>query len=93
MKNKIVPNYFSKICGTTGLLVFIVKDALEYCGVIINDKKTQPARILDNLLYYKNSIDSLAQFIDKLSAIKTYKIREKKDKDKENENGNEKINK
>ena len=80
MKKKINPNYFSKICGTTGLLIFLIKDILEYCGVIINDKKTQPARILDNLTYYKNSIDTLAQFIDKLSAIKTYKVREKKEK-------------
>ena len=79
MKNKIVPNYFSKICGTTGLLVFIVKDALEYCGVIQNDKKTQPSRILDNLLYYKNTIDTLALFIDYLSGIKTYRITDKKD--------------
>ena len=80
MKKKINPNYFSKICGTTGLLIFLIKETLEYCGVIINDKKTQPARIIDNLMYYKNSIDTLALFIDKLSAIKTYKIREKKEK-------------
>ena len=80
MKKKINPNYFSKICGTTGLLIFLIKETLEYCGVIINDKKTQPARILDNLNYYKNSIDTLALFIDKLSAIKTYKVREKKEK-------------
>ena len=79
MKNKIIPNYFSRICGTTGLLVFIVKDALEYCGVIINDKKTQPSRIIDNLLYYKITIDTLACFIDYLSGIKTYRITEKKD--------------
>ena len=83
MKKKINPNYFSKICGTTGLLIFLIKDTLEYCGVIINDKKTQPARILDNLLYYKNTIDTLAQYIDYLSGIKTYKVREKKDKDNE----------
>ena len=36
MKTKILPNYFSKICGTTGLLLFLIKDALEYCGVIKN---------------------------------------------------------
>ena len=60
------------------MLVFIVKDALEYCGVIQNDKKTQPSRILDNLLYYKNSIDTLALFIDYLSGIKTYRITDKK---------------
>ena len=74
MKTKILPNYFSKICGTTGLLLFLIKDALEYCGVIKNDKKTQPARILDNLLYYKKSIDTIAFFIDYLSGVKTYKI-------------------
>jgi hypothetical protein len=56
----------------------LIKDALEYCGVIINDKKTQPARILDNLMYYKNSIETLAQIIEYLSGVKTYKIREKK---------------
>ena len=81
MKKKINPNYFSKICGTTGLLIFLIKDTLEYCGVIVNEKKTQPARILDNLLYFKNSIDTLARYIDFLSGIKTYRVREKKDKD------------
>ena len=81
IKKNINPTYYSKICGTTGLLIFIIKDALEYCGVIINEKKTQPARIIDNLMYYKNSIDTLAYFIDALSMIKTYKVREKKDKE------------
>ena len=85
IKKNINPKYYSKICGTTGLLIFIIKDALEYCGVIINEKKTQPARIIDNLMYYKNSIDTLAYFIDALSMIKTYKVREKKDKE-ENDN-------
>ena len=80
MKKNINPNYFSKICGTTGLLVFLIKDALEFCGVIVNSKKTQPARILDNLMYYKNTIDNLAQIIEYLSGVKTYKIMEKKEK-------------
>ena len=80
MKKIINPNYFHKICGTTGLLIFLIKDALEYCGVIINEKKTQPARILDNLMYYKNTIETLAQIIEYLSGVKTYKIREKKEK-------------
>ena len=79
MKKKINPNYFPKICGTTGLLIFLIKDALEYCGVIINDKKTQPSRILDNLMYYKNTTETLAQIIEYLSGVRTYKIREKKE--------------
>ena len=91
IKKNINPTYYSKICGTTGLLIFIIKDALEYCGVIISEKKTQPARIIDNLMYYKNSIDTLAYFIDALSMIKTYKVREKKDK--EDNNNKDKDNK
>ena len=90
MKKKIIPNYFSKICGTTGLLIFLIKDTLEYCGVIVNEKKTQPSRILDNLMYYKKTIDNLALVIDYLSGIKTYKIREKKENEKEKEKEKEK---
>ena len=48
VKDKISPNYYSKVCGTTGLVVFIVKDALEFCGVIVNEKKT-PVKSLYNL--------------------------------------------
>ena len=70
IKPKIIPTTFSKISGTTGLLFFLIKDALEYCGVLINDKKTQPSRIYDNLMYYKNIIDNLANFIDFLSKLK-----------------------
>lgn len=36
---KLKPGYFSKICGTTGLFIFLIKDALEYCGVILSTKK------------------------------------------------------
>jgi len=77
IKNNFNASYFSKICGTTGLLIFIIRDALEYCGVIINEKKTQHARMLDNLLYYKEVVDTLTNFTDSLSTFKTYKTRDK----------------
>jgi hypothetical protein len=48
--SKITPNYFSKICGTSGLFIFLIKDALEYAGILI-EKKTPPSRILKNHLY------------------------------------------
>ena len=70
IKPKIIPTTFSKISGTTGLLFFLIKDALEYCGILINEKKTQQSRVLDNLMYYKNIIDTLANFIDFLSKLK-----------------------
>ena len=39
-KSNFNPSYYSNICGTTGLIVFLLKDVLEYLGVFINDKKT-----------------------------------------------------
>jgi hypothetical protein len=35
---KIIPSYFTKTCGTTGLIVFFIKDILDYTG-ISNEKK------------------------------------------------------
>ena len=52
-KHNITPSYFSKFCGSTGLLIFLLKELLEYCGVIIAPKKTQICRIYNNLKYYK----------------------------------------
>lgn len=37
---KINPTYFSKICGTTGLFVFFIKDILDFIG-FSNDKNIQ----------------------------------------------------
>ena len=70
IKPKIVPTTFTKISGTTGLLFFLIKDSLEYCGVLINEKKTPASRIYDNLMHYKNLIVSLDNYIDFLSKIR-----------------------
>ena len=69
IKPKLNPGSFSKISGTTGLLIFIVRDALEFAGVLITNK-TPKSRIYDNLMYYKNLIEPLTNFIDFLSKIK-----------------------
>ena len=50
------PAYFSKICGTTGLMIFLIRDCLEYCG-IIQDKKMFPARVYMNLIYEQELIN------------------------------------
>ena len=76
MKKKITASYYSKICGTTGLLIFIIKDVLEYWGIILNERKTQPSRMLDTFLYYKNANDKLTLFIEFLSGIKPYNKRD-----------------
>lgn len=41
--NKIVPTYFSNICGTTGLFSFIIKDILEFLGFSLKIKYKQNA--------------------------------------------------
>jgi hypothetical protein len=40
--HKITPTYFSKMCGTTGLFLFLLKDAFEYCGILNDSRKTPP---------------------------------------------------
>ena len=61
-KDNISPSYFSKLCGSTGLLIFLIKELMEYCGVIISTKKTQLSRIYQNLKFFKNIIDTLSEF-------------------------------
>ena len=65
---KLKPAYFGKICGTTGLFVFLVKDTLEYCGVI-EDKKTPGNRIKANYLYQKKLFDGINKHINFLEAL------------------------
>ena len=64
-KAKIVPACYTKKCPTTGLIVFFIKDSLEYCGVCCSGNKTPPLRILNNLLYMKS-------LFDKVTSIKEY---------------------
>ena len=42
---KMNPNYYSKICPTTGLVLFFVKEPLEYLGLVI-EKKTSLKKAL-----------------------------------------------
>jgi len=49
--HKITPTYYSKICPATGLIMFLLKDAIEYSGVSIVEKKTPIQRIYNNFNY------------------------------------------
>ena len=73
IRPKFIPTTFSKLSGTTGLLFFLIKDSLEYAGVLINEKKNPVSRIYDNLLYYKEIIDKMTNYIDFLSKLKLNK--------------------
>jgi len=39
---KLLPSFYSKICSTTGIVIFLIKDTLEYIGLVSSDKKTMP---------------------------------------------------
>jgi len=63
--SKISPAYYSKLCATTGFLIFLIKDALEYAGIIV-DKKPNQSRILKNLLYQQTQ---LAEKTEKIKGL------------------------
>ena len=54
--DKLKPKYYSKICATTGLIIFLVKDILEYLELTGNNK-SNTTLILSNLAK-SNSISS-----------------------------------
>ena len=56
-EDKLKPKYYSQICQTTGLVIFLIKDILEHLGLNQN-KKTSPAIILANL-----------EFLEKMKTI------------------------
>ncbi len=64
--NKITPAYFSKICGSTGLFIFLVKDAFEYTGLISQDKKTPFGRVYENLNYFVKNDKEKVERLTKL---------------------------
>ena len=41
-EKKFLPSYYSKICSTTGIIIFLIKDTLDYIGLINSEKKTAP---------------------------------------------------
>ena len=68
--DKIKPNVYSRICGTTGLLIFLIKDTLEYIGIIHSIKKNIPSIMLKYLEYIgeiQNNIEKYINIIKKFN--------------------------
>lgn len=59
--DKIIPSYFSKICGTTGLFSFFIKDILDFIGITNGKMQSQNSYII-----YNRIIDFLDKKIKKL---------------------------
>ena len=64
--NKIIPNYFSDICGTTGLFVFIIKDVLDFLGISLKNKNRE-----NSYWTYSDILDSINE---KIEYLKKYKV-------------------
>ena len=64
----LVPSYYSKICATTGLIMFLIKDSLEYCGIIYSEKRTPNNRMLNNAIYAKTLLERIKKI--KVAATK-----------------------
>jgi len=65
-KSNIINGYYEKLCKTTGLIIPLIKQILEYCGVTSSDNKNNP-RILDNLKYNQMLINKLDIMINHYS--------------------------
>ena len=65
-EDKLKPLLYENICKTTGLVIFIIKDSLEYCGLLKNEQKNEPNIIINYLEFLKNIIDRAKEYIDVL---------------------------
>lgn len=65
--NKMLPAYYSKICGTTGIFVFFVKDILDFLG-FSNDKNIKK----NSYWSYSEIINSIDSKINMLNKFKKY---------------------
>ena len=69
--HKITPTHFSKLCGTTGLFLFLLKDAFEYCGVLGDSKKTPAYNSYKFEKYYSEYIQNILNKLNnKMDRIK-----------------------
>ena len=62
-KNNIINGYYEKLCKTTGLIIPLIREALDFCGVIVTDTKIRENRLLDNLQYNQKLICKLDNII------------------------------
>ena len=70
--DKIKPNVYSKICGTTGLLIFLIKDTLEYIGIIHSLKKNIPSIMLKYLEYIEETQNNIEKYINIIKKFNDY---------------------
>ena len=68
-EEKLKPKNYSQICATTGLVIFLVKDILEYLGFNYNENKSCPVFILMNLEFLEKVKTKLPNYLKFLKSI------------------------
>ena len=68
-EDKIKPSFYSRICGTTGLFVFLIKDILEYIGILQNFNKNVPSIMLNYLKYIGELQNKIEFYINNIKKI------------------------
>ena len=69
-EDKLKPSIYENICKATGLVNFVIKDSLEYCGLIPNEKKiVMPSVVIDYLEYLKKIIKRTKEYLDMLKVL------------------------
>ena len=61
------PAFFSKINATTGFVTFMIKDTLEYCGLITSLKKNIPSLCLRYWEYIDEMQNKIQTYIDNIN--------------------------
>ena len=66
-KDKLVPKYYNSLCATTALFFLVIKEILEYCG-ILSGKKTslhyKYKRLVSNVKNFKKKEEIINKMID-----------------------------
>ena len=70
-EEKLKPKNYSQICATTGLVIFLVKDILEYLGLNYNANKGCPVFILMNLEFLEKVKTKLPNYLKFLKNFMT----------------------
>ena len=68
-EEKLKPKNYSQICATTGLIIFLVKDILEYLGLNVNANKGCPVFVLMNLEFLEKVKTKLPNYLKYLKSL------------------------
>ena len=71
---KLDLSVLGRLCKTTGMLGFYVKDALDYCGLEVDKEKkaNKPRERTNSMILVINEIDSIAYEREKLEKKLNY---------------------